>query len=113
MLGLLLREGELCVCDFVEVLGISQSKASRHLRHLVNAGLLLDRRQALWVHFRINEEPGVLQQGVLAGLRGFLPEHVPDELLAALERWRRCKVPGGGGCKPSTTSANRSRRGRR
>jgi DNA-binding transcriptional ArsR family regulator len=25
MLGLLLREGELCVCDFVEVLSVTQS----------------------------------------------------------------------------------------
>ena len=38
MLGLLLKEGELCVCDFVDVSKITQSKASRHLRHLVNAG---------------------------------------------------------------------------
>ena len=34
MLALLLRRGELRVCDFVETLAITQSKASRHLRHL-------------------------------------------------------------------------------
>jgi len=56
MLALLLRHDELCVCDFVGTLGISQSKASRHLRYLWNARLLDDRRSGLWVYYRIAEE---------------------------------------------------------
>ena len=38
----LLRGGELCVCDLVEVLGVPQPKASRHLAYLRKAGLVLD-----------------------------------------------------------------------
>ncbi len=95
MLGLLLREGELCVCDFVEVLGITQSKASRHLRYLVNAGLLQDRREAVWVYFRIVEKPGAVQTGVLSGLRDILPDQVPKELLSALKAWRKSKARDG------------------
>lgn len=91
MLGLLLREGELCVCDFVEVLGVTQSKASRHLRYLVNAGLLQDRRDAVWVHFRIADDPGPPQSTVLAGLHELLRRQVPAELLEGLERWRERK----------------------
>lgn len=53
MLALLLRHNELCVCDFVGTLGISQSKASRHLRYMWNARLLDDRRAGLWVYYRI------------------------------------------------------------
>ena len=113
MLGLLLKEGELCVCDFVEVLEVTQSKASRHLRHLVNAGLLQDRREAIWVHLRINESPEPQQRGVLDGLRGFLPGQVPADLLNALKTWRRCKASCGKGCRPSTARAQRSQRGRR
>lgn len=92
MLGLLLREGELCVCDFVEVLGITQSKASRHLRHLVRAGLLQDRRDAVWVHFRVADRPGAVPRATLAALRRLLPPLVPGELLARLEAWRRRKA---------------------
>ena len=92
MLGLLLREGELCVCDFVEVLGVTQSKASRHLRYLVNAGLLQDRREAVWVYFRIPESPGVIQDAVLPSLRQMLPDQVPDELLDRLKTWRKSKA---------------------
>lgn len=53
MLALLVQRDELCVCRFEEALGITQSKASRHLRYLLNAGLLTDRRDGTWVHYRI------------------------------------------------------------
>jgi ArsR family transcriptional regulator len=36
ILWLLSGTEELCVCDVMDVLGITQSKASRHLRHLLN-----------------------------------------------------------------------------
>jgi ArsR family transcriptional regulator, arsenate/arsenite/antimonite-responsive transcriptional repressor len=96
MLGLLLREGELCVCDFVEVLSVTQSKASRHLRYLVNAGLLQDRRAGIWVHFRVVEQPGQVQAAVLDGLREYLPRQLPAELVSALKGWRKgdeCSSP--------------------
>jgi ArsR family transcriptional regulator len=108
MLGLLLREGELCVCDFVEVLSVTQSKASRHLRYLVNAGLLQDRRAGIWVYFRIAEHPGPVQAAVLASLRELLPGQVPAELTSALKRWRKCKPSGGLAC--ARTAAKTTRR---
>ena len=53
ILFLILRHGEMCVCDVEGVLGVSQSKASRHLRYLRNAGLLTDRRDGIWVYYNI------------------------------------------------------------
>jgi ArsR family transcriptional regulator len=50
ILNLLFRR-ELCVCQIMEVLGIGQSKASRHLAHLKNAGLVNDRREGLWMYY--------------------------------------------------------------
>ena len=50
---LLLREmGELCVCDLCTALDQSQPKISRHLAMLRESGLLLDRKQGKWVHYR-------------------------------------------------------------
>lgn len=49
----LMREDEVCVCFFVEVLGISQPKISRHLAYLRRAGLVAVRRQWKWMHYRI------------------------------------------------------------
>jgi ArsR family transcriptional regulator, arsenate/arsenite/antimonite-responsive transcriptional repressor len=110
MLLLLLREGELCVCDFMEVLGVTQSKASRHLRYLVNAGLLQDRREAVWVYFRIAREPGEMQAAVLSGLRKILPGELPADLAAAFAAWRKCKAAA---CAMAASKAASPARGAR
>jgi ArsR family transcriptional regulator len=49
----LLHEQELCVCNIMETLQISQSKASRHLIYLKNAGLVTDRKQAQWAYYSL------------------------------------------------------------
>ncbi|MDP2268002.1 MAG: metalloregulator ArsR/SmtB family transcription factor, partial [Deltaproteobacteria bacterium] len=53
MLWLLFNRQELCVCDFMAVLEVTQSKASRHLRTLFNAGLVTDRRAGLWIYYSL------------------------------------------------------------
>lgn len=98
MLGLLLREGELCVCDFVDVLEISQSKASRHLRHLVNAGLLDDRRDGTWVYFRIADKPGPAQAHLIGLLPAVLDRRIPPDLFTRLEDWRGARARAGSSC---------------
>jgi ArsR family transcriptional regulator len=92
MLGLLVREGELCVCDFVDVLEITQSKASRHLRHLVNAGLLDDRRDGTWVYFRIAQAPDPAQAHLIGLLPAVLEGSIPPELFQRLDDWRGAKA---------------------
>ncbi len=91
MLGLLMHQGELCVCDFMQVLDITQSKASRHLRHLVNAGLLDDRRETTWVYFRLADSPGRAQAEVLKMLPTVLNERISAQLLDQLESWLKQK----------------------
>jgi DNA-binding transcriptional ArsR family regulator len=53
---LVVREGELCVCELTAALDLSQPKISRHLALLRSAGLLLDRRQGQWVYYRLNPD---------------------------------------------------------
>lgn len=52
----LLYEQELCVCDIMETLQISQAKASRHLIYMKNAGLVKDRKQAQWSHYSMTKD---------------------------------------------------------
>src|SRR6476620_9577827 len=49
----LMREDEICVCFFLEVLEESQPKISRHLAYLRNAGIVEARRDGKWMHYRI------------------------------------------------------------
>lgn len=57
----LMREDEICVCFFTEVLGESQPKISRHLAYLRNAGLVSSRREGKWMHYSIEmpETPSI------------------------------------------------------
>ena len=51
----MLRDGsELCVCDLMDALGATQSRMSRHMQVLKQAGLVVDRRDAQWVRYRLN-----------------------------------------------------------
>ena len=52
ILGLLL-EGELCVCNIVEVLGFSQPTISKHLKQCTDAGLTVARKAGGWTHYRL------------------------------------------------------------
>ena len=49
----LLAAGEVCVCEIHESLQIPQPTASRHLAYLKRTGLVTDRRDGLWVHYRL------------------------------------------------------------
>lgn len=44
---------EVCVCYFVEILGQSQPKISRHLAYLRRAGIVVARRDGKWMHYKI------------------------------------------------------------
>ena len=52
----LLLERECCVCEVMQALEISQSRASRSLASLYDAGLLNLRREGLWALYSIDWE---------------------------------------------------------
>jgi ArsR family transcriptional regulator len=49
----LMNGKEVCVCYFVEILGQSQPKISRHLAYLRRAGIVAARREGKWMHYQI------------------------------------------------------------
>lgn len=87
MLGLLILEGELCVCEIMGALGITQSKASRHLRYLYHAGLVESRRAGAWVHYRLPDEPSPEHRAVLRLLREILTPTLLEPLRQRLVDW--------------------------
>lgn len=68
ILGLLLT-GEVCVCDIHETLKIPQPKASRHLAYLRRAGLVVTRRNGLWIHYRLAELTDPVLSAIAAAVR--------------------------------------------
>ena len=74
ILGLLLREGELCVCDIMAALQLPQSTISRHMAYLRNSGWVDDRRMGLWVYYKVTAVGSDFQQEVAKLLMKYLPE---------------------------------------
>jgi len=61
-----------CVCELMQATGMSQTRVSRHLGILKEAGLVVDERDAQWVPYSLAQPP----TGTLAA-----------KLLALLEEW--------------------------
>ena len=64
----LLSGGEVCVCDIHETLGIPQPRASRHLAYLRRTGLVLDRKEGLWVYYRLADPDDPVLQTLLSAV---------------------------------------------
>jgi ArsR family transcriptional regulator len=66
----LLRERELCVCEFVDILGLSQPGVSQHLSKLKAAGLVSESRRGQWIYYSLQLEDAPYVHDVL--------KHVPS-----------------------------------
>ena len=55
-----LADGERCVCDLQKLVGADISTVSKHLSLMKAAGLVEDRKEGLWVHYRLRV-PCILQ----------------------------------------------------
>ena len=84
ILWLLMAKEELCVCDIMAVLGIPQSKASRHLRYLYHLGWVTDRRAGVWMNYRLSVTPGSPADRQLKVLADIFSPH--PEARALIER---------------------------
>ncbi|EFS3707649.1 winged helix-turn-helix transcriptional regulator [Campylobacter coli] len=52
----LLKYQELCVCDLQKLLNMTQSRLSRHLKILKDAGFLYVKRKGTWAYYGINDD---------------------------------------------------------
>jgi ArsR family transcriptional regulator len=95
ILWLLFNRQELCVCDVMAVLEITQSKASRHLAALRHIGIATDRREGLWSYYSLRPPQDELARNHLRLLRTTLAKH-PDAkpLLHKLNSWLNEKSRG-------------------
>jgi len=76
----ILEKGEICVCDLVSVLNVSQPKISFHLNVLKEAGLIKDRRQGKWVHYSINDSDMFKRFLILSVLERISDEAMKENL---------------------------------
>lgn len=63
-----MKNGEVCVCDFVEVLSISQPAVSQQLKKLKDAGIILERKAGTWKYYRLAEDLPTVVKAVVDSL---------------------------------------------
>lgn len=56
ILHLLLHNKEMCTSDLEQVLDFTQTKTSRHLSYLRNAGIVSPRKMDQWVFYTVKDE---------------------------------------------------------
>lgn len=100
ILAALHQSDELCACQLVELLGLSGATTSRHLAVLKAAGLLRERREGRWSHFRLG--PALERQPLLAS---WLRESLPGREGAGLDQAALVGLL----CCPPTQVARRQR----
>lgn len=68
-----LRTRELCVCELCELLEISQSKLSFHLKVLKTAELVQTRQEGRWIYYRLNLAQFMVLEQYLSDYRRLSP----------------------------------------
>ncbi|GAA2581573.1 metalloregulator ArsR/SmtB family transcription factor [Microbacterium binotii] len=46
-------DGEACVCDLTEPVGLAQPTVSHHMKQLVDAGLVTREQRGRWAYYRV------------------------------------------------------------
>ncbi|MBL0385594.1 winged helix-turn-helix transcriptional regulator [Tumebacillus sp. ITR2] len=64
----LLRSEELCVCELVEIVQMTQPAVSQHLRKLKNAKLVKERREGQWIFYALDGSPYPFLEAILTAL---------------------------------------------
>lgn len=87
----LLLVRECCVCEVMQVLDISQTRASRNLNLLYDAGFLKVRREGLWAYYSIDKTDledylSLLLDAVERALAGNKAAHLDREHLKVAQR---------------------------
>lgn len=88
ILNLLLKQ-ECCVCEVMQALDVSQSKASRGLTTLYDVGILKLRKEGLWSLYSVDRE-GIT--GYQAKIVEAVEEALADNKTTALDKERLRKA---------------------
>ena len=73
------ENGAVCVCDIETAFGMIQSRISRHLKILKEAGFLRVDRQGRWAYYAIRSPLDTFRQDILKEI-SYLDMQIPDKL---------------------------------
>ena len=96
----ILLERECCVCEVMQALDISQSRASRNLSILQKVGFLRTRRDRLWIVYSIDWQTA--KQHAISLVKLLRDAPVSSEILVQDKERLKHAVRVGPGCRQAT-----------
>lgn len=95
IMAILGRKPDLCVCEIREIIGLSQPTISSHLKVLEGAGLVIHRKDGLWVNYSISGELDKNIKVILNGtFKGISQSKLVKDDLKRLSKVDRDKICG-------------------
>lgn len=92
---LLQKEGELCVCEIIQIIDSIQPKVSRHLALMRNSGLVSDERRGQWVYYSLSSSlPNWAKRIIESTLENLIkeePYHSDIQKMRSLKKENICK----------------------
>jgi len=86
---MVLRGGELCLCQLIEILALAPSTVSKHLSVLQNAGLVTARKEGRWHYYRL---PGRAAPAVVRHALRWVAQSLADDAEVAGDEARHGEV---------------------
>jgi ArsR family transcriptional regulator len=106
LLAFLSAHGETCVCELQKSFGMIQSRLSRHLLILKDAGFLKVVRRGTWAYYSIDDKLDGFRKSVVDEINGLslhVPERASPDEQCGQKSGRKDKTPDdpsrGGGAK--------------
>jgi ArsR family transcriptional regulator len=98
----LLEGGDLCVCDIFSALDMVQPKVSFHLSVLKEAGLIADRKEGRWVHYRIDDSDLLRRFLILTAFERISEDDMKEDKLRLALFMETKKASDGNGSRIAT-----------
>lgn len=86
----------MCVCEIQAALGTAQSTASKHLKILEDAGMVVSKKEGLWVNYLLADgRQSPYASSLLGNMRHWLNDEPEiSSLLEKIVRIDRCEILG-------------------
>ena len=91
-----LRNGELCVCELVDALEISQSSLSSHLQICREVGVVTTRKESRWIYYSLSAHYAPLIESIFSELQTLGKDEQLRQDVRRLKR--RLQMRKGGRC---------------
>ncbi len=85
---MMLTDGELCVCQIIEMMGLAPSTVSKHMSILKHSGLVETRKEGRWIYYRLADS----NKSAAFEINQWLDKHLRKDSIIIKDKKRLKKI---------------------